>query len=67
KRYRHVLKCISEGANNWSSLYECLIRQDGSTVSSSVLHNILYQLENMSIISEYKFLDSIYEKAAAKL
>jgi len=67
KRYRHVLKCISEGANNWSSLYECLIRKDGSTVSSSVLHNILYQLENMSIISEYKFLDSIYEKAAAKL
>ncbi|MGC9047576.1 MAG: AAA family ATPase [Caldisphaera sp.] len=66
-RYRHVLKCISEGENEWSRLYNCLAKREGSAVSSSVLDNILHQLEGMSIISNYKFLDSIYKKATARL
>ncbi|WP_338604677.1 ATP-binding protein [Sulfolobus tengchongensis] len=63
RRYREALKCISEGANSWSKLHECVSEKEGTTISYSVLDNILRQLENMSIISSYEFLDPVYKEA----
>jgi len=67
KRYFHVLKCLSEGKNTWAKLRECLSEKEGMTISSSVLSNIITQLESMSIVKDYKFLDPIYEEASRRL
>ena len=67
KRYLHVLKCLAEEKNSWSKLRDCISEKEGSTVSSSVLSNIINQLESMSIIKDYQFLDSIYKEASKKL
>ncbi len=67
RRYRHTLKCISEGNNSWSKLYECLTRREGSTLSSNSLSNSLQQLEKMSIIHDYEFLDPVYREAVKRL
>ncbi|AWR96228.1 AAA family ATPase [Acidianus sulfidivorans JP7] len=67
RRYLYTLKCIAEENNSWSKLERCLSDKEGSTISSSVLSNILKQLEYMSLIKDYSFLDPIYKEASKKL
>jgi len=67
KRYLHVLKCLSEGKNTWGKLRDCVSEKEGSTISSSVLSNIINQLESMSIIKDYNFLDPVYKEASRKI
>ncbi len=67
RRCASALKCISEGNETWSSLQGCVAEAEGSMVSSSVLYNMIKQLEAMSIIKDYRFLDPIYKEAAKKL
>jgi len=40
---------------------------EGSVISTSVLDNLIKNLEKMSIIRDYSFLDPIYFEAAKKL
>nr|NAZ24151.1 ATP-binding protein [Thermofilum sp.] len=44
-----------------------LEEKEGTTISSSVLSNILRSLEDMSIIKNYEFLDPIYREACKLL
>ena len=67
KRYLYALKCIAGGKNSWSKLRDCISEKEGSTISSSVLSNIINQLESMSIIKDYNFLDPIYKEASKRL
>ncbi|QGA69052.1 AAA family ATPase [Sulfolobus sp. E11-6] len=68
KRYRTVLRCIAKGMNSWSKIVNCLQDEEGSTISSSVLSNILNTLEKLSIIDEnYEFLDPVYKEASKML
>ena len=41
--------------------------REGCTLSTSVLHNILENLEKMSILKDYTFLDPVYREAAKLL
>jgi hypothetical protein len=45
----------------------CLGQELGSTVSSSVLDNMLRTLERLSIVKDYRFLDNVYREAALRL
>lgn len=67
KRYRNALKCIAKGENSWSKLLSCMEKEEGSTISSSVLDNIIQNLEKMSIIKDYEFLDPVYKEASKLL
>lgn len=67
RRYGLVLRAIAEGRRSWSGVKEYVEEREGSTISSSVLSNILRNLEDMSIISRYEFLDPIYREAAMLL
>ncbi|WP_338602429.1 ATP-binding protein [Sulfolobus tengchongensis] len=67
RRYRYVLKCISEGKNTWSKLFECVSEKEGTAISSNTLSNVLHQLEGMSIIQNYEFLDPVYKEACKRL
>jgi len=67
RRYKNALKCLASEENSWSKLLNCLQRAEGSTISSSVLENIITNLEKSSIIKDYEFLDPIYKEASKKL
>jgi AAA+ ATPase superfamily predicted ATPase len=67
RRYKNALKCLGLGENSWSKLLNCLQRAEGSTISSSVLDNVIINLEKSSIIKDYEFLDPIYREAAKRL
>ncbi|QKR00876.1 ATP-binding protein [Metallosphaera tengchongensis] len=67
RRYKNALKCLALGENSWSKLSNCLQRAEGSTMSSSVLENIITNLEKSSIIKDYEFLDPIYGEASKRL
>lgn len=67
KRYALVLKGIAEGVTTWSSLKRYVEEKEGSVVSSSILYNILKNLEDMSIIYNYQFLDPIYREASLRI
>jgi AAA+ ATPase superfamily predicted ATPase len=67
RRYRLVLKAMASGARSWSSVKDYIERKEGSTISSSVLHNILRNLEAMSVIEGYSFLDPVYGEASKRL
>ncbi len=67
RRYVYVLRCLASGENTWSKLMNCLQRSEGSTISSSVLDNILANLEKMSLVKDYEFLDPIYKEASKRL
>jgi AAA+ ATPase superfamily predicted ATPase len=67
KRYGLVLRAIAEGRKTWSQVKEYLEEKEGTTVSSSVLSNILRSLEDLSIIKNYEFLDPIYREASKLL
>lgn len=66
-RYKNALRCIAMGSDSWSKLLNCLQNEEGSTISSSVLDNIITNLEKYSLIKDYKFLDAIYEEASKRL
>ncbi len=66
KRYEYALKAIAKGRRSWSEVKGYLEEKEGYTISSSVMHNILENLEKMSLVKDYTFLDPIY-KAAAEL
>ncbi|WP_288104695.1 ATP-binding protein, partial [Thermofilum sp.] len=53
RRYGLVLRAIAEGRKTWSQVKEYLEEKEGTTISSSVLSNILRSLEDMSIIKNY--------------
>ncbi|QXJ28456.1 hypothetical protein J5U23_01325 [Saccharolobus shibatae B12] len=67
RRYLYTLKCIADGNSSWSRLERCLSDREGTTISSSVLSNILKQLESVSLIKDYDFLDPIYKEASRRL
>jgi AAA+ ATPase superfamily predicted ATPase len=67
RRYGLVLRAIAEGRKTWSQVKEYLEEKEGTTISSSVLSNILRSLEDMSIIKNYEFLDPIYREASKLL
>jgi len=67
RRYAHALKAIAKGARTWTQVKEAIETAEGTTISDSILHNILTTLEKLSIIRNYEFLDPIYKEAAAKL
>lgn len=67
KRYKLVLKAIAEGVDGWVKLKKYLEEKETTTVSTSILSNIIKTLEDMNIIKNYKFLDPIYREAALKL
>lgn len=67
KRYAIALRCIAEGSNSWSKLLGCLQKEEGSIISSSVLDNLLKNLEKYSMVKDYSFLDPVYEGATKRL
>ncbi|AAY80437.1 ATPase [Sulfolobus acidocaldarius] len=67
RRYKYALKCLGSGMNTWSKLLDCIQRSEGTTISSSVLDNILLSLEKTSIIKDYEFLDPIYREASKRM
>ncbi|AFZ70359.1 putative ATPase (AAA+ superfamily) [Caldisphaera lagunensis DSM 15908] len=68
RRYRTVMRCIARGTNSWSKIVNCIQKEEGSTISTSVLDNILNNLKKLSIIDEnYEFLDPIYKEASILL
>jgi len=67
ERYKHVLRAIAEKRRSWTEVKRFLEEREGSTVSSSVLQNIMENLQRMSLIRDYSFLDPIYEAAAGQL
>ncbi len=64
RRYLIVMKAIARGAKTWSQVKRKLEEAESSTISNSVLSNILNSLEKLSIIKDYEFLDPIYREAA---
>lgn len=67
KRYTYVLRGIAEGIKTWSGLKRYIEEREGTVISSSILYNILKNLEDMSIIHNYQFLDPIYQEASLRL
>ncbi|AWS00724.1 AAA family ATPase [Metallosphaera hakonensis JCM 8857 = DSM 7519] len=67
RRYKAALRCLAEGSDSWAKLKICLEETEKSTISSSVLANILHSLEKLSLISDYHFLDPVYEEASKRL
>lgn len=67
RRYKIVMRCIAKGMDSWSKVKSCLEEEERSTISSSVLSNILENLEKMSVIKDYKFLDPIYKEASIRI
>jgi AAA+ ATPase superfamily predicted ATPase len=66
-RYKHVLRAIAQGRRSWSDVKDYMEKKERSTISSSVLHNLIRNLEMMSIVKDYEFLDPIYEEASKAL
>ncbi|BCU68145.1 hypothetical protein HS7_15820 [Sulfolobales archaeon HS-7] len=66
-RYKNALKCLAKGENSWSRLQSCIEMEENSTISSSVIDNIIRSLEKMSIIKDYEFLDRVYKDASKLL
>jgi len=67
ERYGHVLRAIAGNRRSWSEVKRYVEEREGCTISGSVLHNILENLEKMSLVKDYTFLDPIYEAAARLL
>lgn len=67
KRYATVLRAIAEGENSWNKVKRYVEEKEGTTISTSVLSNVINNLENLSIIKDYNFLDPIYRLAALRL
>ncbi|MEM2540538.1 MAG: ATP-binding protein [Candidatus Methanomethylicia archaeon] len=65
RRYKAVLKLLSQGVRNWSMLKTKLENLEGKIQSDRVLYDILHTLRKHSIIDEQnRFLDPLMEEAA---
>lgn len=68
RRYRLALKLLAQGVREWSRLKRALENAEGRELSDRVLHEILHQLRNHSIIDEENsFTDPIARRAALQL
>lgn len=67
KRYATVLHGIALGENSWSRIKRYAEEREKTTISSSILSNILGTLEELSIIKNYEFIDPVYREAAKRL
>lgn len=67
RRYATVLRAIAEGANSWSKVKKYVEEREGTTISTSILSNIINNLESLSIVKDYIFLDQVYREASLKL
>lgn len=67
KRYALALKGMAEGADSWGKLKRYIEEKEGGVVSTSILYNIVKNLEDLSIIKDYRFLDPVYREAAKML
>lgn len=67
KRYVTVLHGIALGENSWSRIKRYVEEKEKTTISSSILSNILKTLEELGIIKDYKFIDPVYKEAAKRL
>lgn len=56
-----------QGNDSWFKLIKCVERIEGSSISSSILSNVINNLEKMSIIQDYQFLDPVYKLAVMSL
>ena len=66
-RYLNTLKCIAYDNDSWSKVLNCLQKEEGTIISSSVFFNIIENLEKYGIIKDYQFLDPIYKEASKLL
>ncbi|MGC9137298.1 AAA family ATPase [Caldivirga sp.] len=64
RRTAIALKCIANGNDAWSKVAECVEDQEGASVSTASLGNIIASLEKLSIIKDYKYLDPVYNAFA---
>lgn len=65
KRYRLVLKLLTEDVREWSLLKTSLEKAEGRELSDRVLYEILQQLRKHSIINEENnFMDPIIREAS---
>ncbi|MEM4311156.1 MAG: ATP-binding protein [Nitrososphaerales archaeon] len=67
KRYATVLRAIALGEKSWGKIKRYVEEKEGSTISSSILSNIIRNLEDLSVIKDYNFLDPLYKEASLKL
>jgi len=68
RRYRLVLKLLTEGVKEWSLLKRGLEKAEGRELSDRVLHEILQQLKTHSIIDEENnFTDPIVREASKSI
>ncbi|MEM2154795.1 MAG: ATP-binding protein [Nitrososphaeria archaeon] len=67
KRYVTVLEGIALGKNSWSKIKKYVEEKEETTISKSILYNILNSLEELSIIKDYEFIDPVYREAAKRL
>ncbi|MEM2005402.1 MAG: ATP-binding protein [Zestosphaera sp.] len=67
RRYALVLRGIAEGRATWNGLRRYVEEKEGTTISSSILYNVVKNLEDMSIVHNYRFLDPIYREAALRI
>ncbi len=67
KRYFTVMKAVASGARSWSQVKRYVEEAEGRALSKSVLYNVLSNLERLSILKDYEFLDPVYEEAARRL
>ena len=67
KRYVTILHGIALGENSWSRIKRYAEEKEKTTISSSILSNILSTLEELNIIKNYEFIDPVYKEAAKRL
>lgn len=67
RRLAIALRCIATGSDSWGKLERCIEEAEGSTISPSVLGNIVRNLERLSIVRNYEFQDPVYREAARRL
>lgn len=68
RRYRLVLKLLAQGVREWGRLKRALEDAEGRELSDRVLHEILHQLRNHSILDEENnFTDPVVRRAALRL
>jgi DNA-binding HxlR family transcriptional regulator len=68
RRYRAVLKLLSEGVTEWGRLKRAIENYEGMELSDRVLYEVLQGLRKHSIIdNENKFTDPVVKRAAQHL
>ena len=67
RRYLTVLKAVAEGNRSWSQVKRYVEEAEGKVLSKGILYNVLTNLERLSILKDYRFLDPVYELAAKRI